>query len=321
MVALDTVDRQLAHALQLDGRASFSTIAAVLGVSDQTVARRYRRLRSAGALRVVGLPNARRLGHVEWLVRLRCMPDAAGPIAEALARRENTSWVGLTSGGAEIVCVLRSRSPAERNALLLGQLPHTPRVVAVTAHLLLRTFFGGATGWNGRADALTPDQIEALRPEPAEPGGEPVRLGDGDEALLAELALDGRASLQRLAAACGRSESTVQRRLEHLRARGALFFDVEIEPGLLGFSGEGWLWLSVAPRDLVSVATAMAGHPEIAFVAATTGSANLVASLGVRDVDQLFDYVAGPLAALDAIRDLESAPVMRTVKRAGLLLH
>ncbi|ADJ50530.1 Lrp/AsnC family transcriptional regulator [Amycolatopsis mediterranei S699] len=32
---LDELDRRLAHALQLDGRASFSTIASVLGVSDQ----------------------------------------------------------------------------------------------------------------------------------------------------------------------------------------------------------------------------------------------------------------------------------------------
>ena len=39
---LDQLDRQLVRALQLDPRAPFSLIAEVLGVSEQTVARRYR---------------------------------------------------------------------------------------------------------------------------------------------------------------------------------------------------------------------------------------------------------------------------------------
>ncbi|WP_220448360.1 AsnC family protein [Nonomuraea diastatica] len=40
-----------------NARAPFSRISEVLGVSDQTVARRYTRLRSSGALRVRGLTN------------------------------------------------------------------------------------------------------------------------------------------------------------------------------------------------------------------------------------------------------------------------
>ena len=47
----DQLDIQLLHALQIDGRALFSLIADVLGVSHQTIARRYNRLRSAGMLR------------------------------------------------------------------------------------------------------------------------------------------------------------------------------------------------------------------------------------------------------------------------------
>ena len=39
---MDDLDRQLVQCLAADGRASFSAIAEVLGVSDQTVARRYK---------------------------------------------------------------------------------------------------------------------------------------------------------------------------------------------------------------------------------------------------------------------------------------
>ena len=45
---LDALSHQIIHALQLDGRASFNRIATVLGVSEQTAARRYRRMRTDG---------------------------------------------------------------------------------------------------------------------------------------------------------------------------------------------------------------------------------------------------------------------------------
>lgn len=51
---LDDLDRALIHALHLDGRAPFSRIAGVLGVSAQTVARRYLRLRTEAGLRAAG---------------------------------------------------------------------------------------------------------------------------------------------------------------------------------------------------------------------------------------------------------------------------
>ena len=47
-ITLDTLDHRLIQALQLDGRLSFSRIAGSLDVSEQTVARRYRRLTDLG---------------------------------------------------------------------------------------------------------------------------------------------------------------------------------------------------------------------------------------------------------------------------------
>ncbi|MGI5324694.1 Lrp/AsnC family transcriptional regulator [Actinomadura nitritigenes] len=314
---LDELDRRIVHALHIDGRAPFSRIAPVLGVSDQTVARRYRGLRSTGSLRVVGLPNARRLGWVEWFVRIQVTPDAAVPVADALARRPDTSWVCLTSGGTQIVCVTRARSPHERDALLLGQLPRTPRVTGVTAHCLLRVFAGGPSGWHGRADSLAPEQAAALAPEPPhEPRGRVV-LREGDEQLLATLARDGRTTYPEIARATGWSEMTARRRLAHLREQGALFFDVDIDPLLLGFETLAILWLTVHPARLRRTAEALAAHPEVAFAAATTGPTNLLVFAVCRDVDALYDYLERGIGTLPGIRELESAPVIRNSKRVG----
>ncbi|MFD2122613.1 AsnC family transcriptional regulator [Streptomyces cirratus] len=97
---LDLLDRSLIQALMIDGRASFSRLAEVLEVSDQTVVRATgRRMRSGGLIRVIGLPQGRRVGLFESWLRVQCAPDAALVVAEALARRPDISWVKLARAG------------------------------------------------------------------------------------------------------------------------------------------------------------------------------------------------------------------------------
>ncbi|MGA8112058.1 MAG: Lrp/AsnC family transcriptional regulator, partial [Actinocatenispora sp.] len=170
---LDDIDRAIVHALHVDGRAPLSRIGDVLGVSAQTVARRYRRLRAEAGLRVVGLPDAHRAGRTQWIVRLTAAPAAAGELARALARRPDTSWVRLTSGGTEIVTIVTApRADPGSPALLLHDIPRTGGVTAVTAHCLLHTYLGGPTAWPGRAEALTGEQADRLRFGPARQAGD-----------------------------------------------------------------------------------------------------------------------------------------------------
>ncbi len=313
----DDLDRRLAHALQIDGRAAFSTIAEVLDVSDRTVARRYARLRSAGALRVIGGMDPTALGATVWFLRVRCAPAAAVPIAEALGRRPDTSWVSLCSGGTEIICVVRTDDDADSEALLLTKLPRTARVEGVTAHSVLHAFYGGSDSMIAKLVALQSDQIDRLRPPPIPHRAGAVNLGEGDRQLLAALAEDGRTSIERLAGVTGWSPTTVRRRMTELRAHGVLYFDLDIDWRVLGLGVRTLLWLSVAPAHLERTGSALAGHPEIAFAAATTGPTNLYATVVCADQRALYRYLTTRVAALPAVTHIETAPVIRTVKQAA----
>ena len=52
---LDTLDLKIIQGIQVGPRLPFARIAEVIGVSEQTVARRYRRLRGDGIMRGPGL--------------------------------------------------------------------------------------------------------------------------------------------------------------------------------------------------------------------------------------------------------------------------
>lgn len=308
----DELDRALLHALHLDARAPFRRLGEVLGVSDQTVARRYARLRDSGALRVTALSDP---GQVQWLLRVRAVPSAAGEVADALARRPDTSWVNLCAGGTEIECTVYG---ADVGPLLLEVLPRTRQVIDVEAAEVLHVFYGGAGSPYDKVGSLRPDQIAELRrprPEPVDSVDSAV-LDELDHRLYAELRDDGRAPIELLAKVCGVSAPTVRRRLHALVAGGIISFDIDADPRLMGVPARAMLRLAVTPDRLDATGRALAEHTEVAFVAATTGSTSLFAAIGSHSPDGLYRYLTTEIAGQSGVTAVNLTPVLRTVKAA-----
>jgi len=72
--------------------------------------------------------------------------------------------------------------------------------------------------------------------------------------------------------------------------------------------------MSVVPAKLDQVGRALADRAEVPFVAATTGSTNLMAAVLCRDDRSLYEFITGDIALLDGLIHIETAPVMRAVK-------
>jgi DNA-binding Lrp family transcriptional regulator len=341
---LDDLDWKIIQALQIEPRLAFSRAGEILGVSEQTIARRYRRLRADGLLRVIGLVDPRHIGQSEWMVRVGCRPGGAGTLAAALARREDVSWVTLSAGGSEIVCAVRSRTDQQRDDLLLQRLPATSQVLSMSAHAVLHRYVGGASSdWDGYGGRLSGDQIGMLRQDlpavarphsaarrgsAAQPGNEvrpdgaferreTARLEAEDGPLLDELARDGRASYAALAGVTGWTQGRATRRLAALQRAGVVYFDVDLATQLMGFGMSAYLFLTVEPAALAAVGAELARHPEVPFAAAITGSANLYCTVVCRDTEELYRYVTTRISVVSGVRQLEISPVLRRVKQAG----
>jgi DNA-binding Lrp family transcriptional regulator len=313
---LDGVDERIVHGLVVEPRVPFRILAQVAGVSPQTAARRYRRLQDVASLRVSGRVAAPRAGWSDWYVRLHCVPGAAAAIAAALARRADTRWVVLASGGTEIICSLQARSPGQRDEFLLDRLPASRRVVGLTAHSLLKNYSRPA--WSRLTRALTDAECGLLSQVPqGTPGAPRGPLDAHDERLLDALTADGRASSAALALTTGWHESTIRRRIAELRCNGILQFDVDIDEAVFGVTTYAMLWASIDPGRLDDVGEAMATHVEVPFVSATTGPANLMATLVCRDTNELHTYLTRRLASLPGVQAIETTPLIRALKRSG----
>lgn len=335
----DRLDRQLLHALRINGRAPFRQIAEVLGSSEQTVARRYRRLREAGIVRVLVLPAPAGPG-LEWFVRIGVRPGAATKLADALARRADVSWLSICSGGAEIVCVSQPSSTAQRDALLLDRLPRTSYVTSLVSHAILHPFSRGVEEhWTAFAEPFDAAQRAMLgEPQAAHsergadgrgngrdrqtrgPNGAGHRLTPRDQPLIAALREDGRASYAQLAARTGWSAATVARRLDALLGAGALQIEVDLASDLLGFPTLATLWTTVAPAHLDEVGWRVARLPQTGFAAAVSGSANLAVSVVCRDSGELYRYLSEAIGVIPAVQAVELSPVIQRVKQHGSVM-
>jgi DNA-binding Lrp family transcriptional regulator len=314
---MDAVDQQILQCLMLDGRVPMRRIAEVVGVSEQTAARRYRALHDAGVLRVLVRPAAASGTSRLWVLRLQCRPDAAARLADRLAARDDIGWVALLSGGSELLCTTTLPAGAACGTGVLPKLSNTASVLSFAAYAVMRSYSGGPAEWSGFDEPLTPAAQRNVLD-----GREPARrVAHGtvhaeDLDLLHELSRDGRASQAALARALSWPMSRVATRLQTLLDSGAIDVDLDylLEP--FGFTTSAYLFLQVAPNHIVAVCEALSAHRLTSWVSAISGSANVMAAVTCRTTDELFAFVTEQIGALAGVLHVETSPVLTRLKQA-----
>ena len=349
----DDLDRAILHCLQLDGRVAFRAVGRVLGVSEQTVARRYRRMRSDGIVRVVGLVDVPQQAPTDWVLRLRARSDEVQGLAAALGQRDDISWVTIAAGGTEVVASLRSPDVAHRDDLLMRRLPGSARLLDMTADVVLHRFVR-PDGLDFRIPSELVDSAaarELLAARPARLSGPPPAAEDAP--MLRALAHDGRVPVAELVAAdaeklawvvdrlapgdgrhgdarrlvaelarvTGWTPARAAQRLRSLLAGGRLYLDVDVALDALGYTSSAYVWLSIEPRVLAATGAALAAHPSVAFVVAVSGTANLMVVAILTDTGALYAFVDQALGGLDGVRQVEVSPILRWTKQAGTFVE
>ncbi|MEU6643380.1 Lrp/AsnC family transcriptional regulator [Saccharomonospora sp. NPDC046836] len=317
VVKLAESDRRIVAALQLNGRASWQQIAAVIDAKKSTVARRGQQLIESRVVGVTGVLDHLRCGlGISLIVRLRCRPGRANGVAEALADLPVTRFVTVVSGSADVAAEIVVQQHQDVAAVLVEDLPRPDDIVETESMVVVRKFMAFEEWDTG---LLGPDAAAQLRhPAPVtdhRSWHETEQLTEQEFAIARVLAEDGRATYAQIAAAVGASESTAARRVDSLVARGCLRFRTLFETPVLGLDVNFMQWLAVEPAQLENVGTRLAQEPSTRYVSATTGRFNLCLHGALRGYGDLYDYLTKVVGSLPGVHAADMTLQARTLKR------
>ncbi|MGH3388473.1 MAG: Lrp/AsnC family transcriptional regulator [Actinomadura sp.] len=312
MYNLDEIDRRIVAALQINGRASWTDIAQLMGTSVTTVARHAQRLFAAGLVRVAavhqptgGSPTDR------FIVRFGCAPGTQVTVAQALAALPQVRLAVLVTGAYDVVAEVIVPKGTGLHTLLVDGVQHIPGVQRSVADLELHTY-KVAHDWSAE---LVADGARLAAPQPPH-DCEPGHLDPLDERIVAVLREDGRASFPTVAAALSVSESTVRRRFETLYNTGCIQIVTLVPAAALGFESEILFWLSVTPARLEAVAHELAALRGVRFVAATIGQESLLCEVILPTHKDLHHFTTQRLAGIEGIQAWTANVELLTLKRA-----
>tara|TARA_B100000686_G_scaffold354430_1_gene464629 strand:+ start:713 stop:1123 length:411 start_codon:yes stop_codon:yes gene_type:complete len=89
--------------LQKDGLSPNAKIANKVGVSEETVRRRVKRMLKDDYLRVVAVPNTEKMGFSsQVLIGLQVIPEKMDVVAERLSNIPEVRWLSVTTGSFDI---------------------------------------------------------------------------------------------------------------------------------------------------------------------------------------------------------------------------
>ncbi|TDD20544.1 Lrp/AsnC family transcriptional regulator [Nonomuraea diastatica] len=317
MEDLDDLDRRILAALHVNGRASWTDIAQLLGISTTTVARRAQQLFAAGLARVAVLPHLECDGPVNtFIVRLTCAPGSQLRVAGLLAANPDIRYVTIVTGGYDIVFELVAPKDRDLYSMLVEFVHAIPGAQQSSADLVLHTY---KVSYDWSVPVLGEQAASFAVPPRARTCGR-SHLDDVDREVLAAMREDGRASFQSVGRLLGISESTARRRLESMLECGCATVATFIPAAALGYEAEILFWLSVEPSMQDSVAERLSGERGVRMIASMLGQASLMCEVIVPTTADIHRFTSRTLASIPGIHSWTAGVQVLTVKRGFLMV-
>ncbi len=119
-VSIDELDKQIVEKLTLNGRSSFTQIAKEIGVSTDTVVKRYHRLREEGAIKVSIQINPNKIGYnsiFDFNIAFMNLNGFSNSVVEELAKIPDIIIITKTSGDFDLQVTAMIRDIAQSFAI------------------------------------------------------------------------------------------------------------------------------------------------------------------------------------------------------------
>jgi len=308
--SLDEIDLAVLHALQIDARAPWTRVAAVIGVDAATVVRHWSALRADGLAWLTAWPTPQRWSSTTDLGV--ALLDSRIP-AEALAAVVRRPWVlSVDETSAGYLALLATSAG-------LAKLGDRARELADDGAPVLRMDVAAsivAEDSTWRLAVLSNAQQRSLRAGTPAGAATPRPIAPSTLAeITAALDEDARMPAATLALRLGVSEATSRRNLERATAAGLLRFGCDLAMPAAGFGRGVVLW--GRSEDPEGAAARAARLPEVHRAGILVGAAPLFVCLRARSLTAL---PAVERAWGGDVQISDRWTVLRSMKRNGHLL-
>jgi DNA-binding Lrp family transcriptional regulator len=303
---LDNIDRSLIGLLIRDGRATYTSLAPIVGLSHTAVRARVQRLLDDEIVTVTARIDPRSLGAGVFGFGLVGVADPARDVSARFDDTDEVVFAACLTGKWALMLELRCR---DNDHLLetLDRVRSTTGVEELESLTVLDYFKQGWTGIAAEVFGLEVDEGQA-NPTPA-----PRPLDEVDRRLVRELVIDGRASYADLADAIGLSQTAIRARVQRLLDEGIVVIQAYANAAALGVASFSTLLISASGevRDIVSRLCPM---PEITLIAATGGRFDIVCEVWCRDNRHLLQTL-DEIRAMPGVGTVESGTFLEVVKQ------
>ncbi|MFE5008751.1 Lrp/AsnC family transcriptional regulator [Streptomyces sp. NPDC056696] len=317
MARLDNLDRRVVHALQVNPRASWAQVGAVLGIDPVTAARRWGRLRDEGIAWMTAYATSVGDQGPMALVEI----ESAGQsleIATRLVDDPECATIDITSGGRDLLLTVASRDRAALTGYLLQRIGTLDRIRAIRTHLVTRVITEGA-GW--RLNSLTDAEQSRLRESTdASARAHPRALTEDEHAVLAGLVTDGRAPTAKLAERTGLSPRRVRDLVRDLLRSERLTLRTELQAEASGWPIYAWFFLRVPASAANTISPRLGSLTEVRTVLQIAGPCNVIMAVWLKELTDVSKLEAAIESQLRDVEIVDRSVVLQAAKRTGVVL-
>jgi DNA-binding Lrp family transcriptional regulator len=298
---LDEVDRRLVDVLRADPRASNRSIAEAVGVTDETVAARLKRMLDTGAMAMTVVVDWLAAGYTAHAIaRVRFTGVSTAEAVKPLFDVDGVFAVSETTGVAD--AVLHLLAP---DVLGLQQLIDTHlRPLDGLSHLSVDIVSDTCKQSLGISTLPMPAWSPSSFPAPV------VALDELDERILVEVAADGHESNRELARRLGVSDGTIRARLGRMVSAGLVRVVVMVDPittADVGAVAHVFFSLDGPPDPLLDQ---LLPDPRVPTVTRCVGAYDVQAIVDAETPDELHARVSRELRTVPGVRSIDLGVVV-----------
>lgn len=310
LIALDDTDEAIITLLRTDGRLPFRTIARELGITENTVRARVRRLEESNTMRVVAVTDIEAAGFSMLLaIGVQVQDRSPEAVARDLADFPDVFSVNVVVGAQDIEILVVSEDQAALHELVGERLATVPGVRRLTPALALDVL-KNQPDWVPFHDRPFPEAASF-------PGRDSKhgKLDVTDRRIVSRLSRDARLSNGQIAGDLGVTEGTVRGRIKRMEQEKQIRLTAVTNIDRFGDALLAYIWIEVERSSRTgAVASELAAIPELGFVGVMLGRSDILAITMVRNTEHLARFVHTRVSSIDGVRRTESTLGVNFVK-------